>query len=84
MMILPRKLESLDHRSMATICENLCLHLKERYPNFEMFLMEPEKRKCTKYRSLEKLVFSYVKDQWTSKPLASASTEDATTLQSGL
>jgi hypothetical protein len=45
-----------------------------------MFLMEPEKRKCTKYRSLEKLVFGYIKEQWTSQPLPSASTEAATTL----
>ena len=83
-MILPRKIESLDHKAMSTICENICLHLKTKYPSFEMFLMEPDKRKCTKYRGLEKLVFRYIKCQQVQPPHLSASTEAATTLESGL
>ena len=82
-MILPKKIENLDLKTMASICENLCLHLKIKYAGFEMFLMNPAKKKCNKYKSLEKLVFRYIKCQQVQPPHPSASTEAATTFEIG-
>ena len=59
-MILPRDTKKLDAKHLDQICSNVCFQVKIKYPNFEMFLMDPSTRKSKRYQSLERTVFNYI------------------------
>jgi hypothetical protein len=51
-MELPGYDEEFDPGDVGGICETLCQGLKKKHPRWERFVLEPEKRKCEKYKGL--------------------------------
>jgi len=59
-MHLPAHNEEFDPLNLDKICENVCLGLKIKLPEWERFLLNKPKRKSKKYKCLESHVFDYI------------------------
>ena len=52
--------EGINQNALDNICDKVLLALKFKSEKWEMFLKDPAKRECNKYKKLEEYVYKYL------------------------
>ena len=60
-MQLPTIGGNFNVEALIRTCESLCLDLKFKNTQWEMFLLDKQKQKCKRFLKLQELVYDYIK-----------------------
>ena len=66
--------EGIDQEALDKVCDKVLLALKFKSDRWELFLKDPAKRECLKYKKLEQYVYKHLDRQAPAEEKAQQST----------